>query len=212
MLKQVVLFASLSVIAPLVIGLKHFRTYGNDLRALTVFLLFAGITELTSYLLWSRSMNNLPLLHVYTVIEFIMLSYIYRIHISSVLPRKFIEVTCLLFVCFAIYNSIFIQSVYQFNSYARGIEFIFILFYSIAYVYTLFTRNDTSPLKRTSMFWLNTGVLLYYTTSFFVFLLSNNMLMHLPKTAIQVSWAFHGIFLLIFHIFLSVALWIHPKQ
>jgi hypothetical protein len=62
------------------------------------------------------------------------------------------------------------------------------------------------------MFWVNTGVLLYYTTSFFVFLLSNNMLIHMPKEAVQTSWAIHGIFLLVYHLFLSIALWIHPKR
>lgn len=212
MLKHLFTIACFSVVIPLGIGIRFFRTYGNDLKALTFFLALSAIVEITSYYLWYEHRNNLPLLHLYTLIEFVFLSYIYREHIASVIPRRVINAIMVLFILFSVFNSLYIQSIYHFNTYARGIEIVLILFYAIVFVYALITRSDLTKLTRIPMFWVNTGVLLYYTTSFFVFLLSNNMLLMLPKSAVQLSWGFHGIFLLIYHAFLSVALWIHPKR
>ena len=210
-MKLVLLMASFSLVVPLAIGGTRFRHYGLDLKALTIFLCLSLLLESVSVYLWSRSINNLPVLHIFTLVEFVFIWYIFHEHIRTVIPLRVGALFMVLFVAFTITNSLWIQSVFRFNSYARGIEILLILLYCLVYIYTLLTSDNTVLLRRIPMFWFATGALLYYTMSFFLFLLSNDMLIHFPKGTNMISWGLHGVFLVIYHVFLSVALWIHPK-
>lgn len=193
------------VVLPTLIGVKNYRYHQRDLRALTVFLLLSTLTEIGAIALFANGKNNFPLLHLFTLIEFALLSYIYSEQVQRIIPRKVIFGVAVAFTLFSIANSLFIQSVYAFNTYARGVEFLLILLYALLHMYLLSNREE-GALTQMPMFWFTLGVLLYYASSFFVVLMVN---MVLPQQ--QFVWAIHNIFLLLHYLIFAKALWIRQQ-
>jgi hypothetical protein len=82
-----------------------------------------------------------------------------------------------------------------------------VLFYSVCYIYLLSLKEDLVPLRSQPMFWFNVGVLLYFTGTFFLYLLSNNTVYRMPRSLSMLTWACHGMVLIVYHVFITVALW-----
>ena len=121
----------------------------------------------------SRSLNNLHALHIYTVLEFIFIGWYYYYNLPDIISKKSILICIVLFSTFSILNSIFIQPLHTYNSYARGIEILLIISFSI-----LFYMKNVFDLKREeelSRLILNTGILVYYGITF-IYSISGNII------------------------------------
>jgi hypothetical protein len=204
--KYFALIAASFVLLPTFIGVKNFRYQDRDLRSLSLFLILSALTELVAIALFFYKINNFPVLHVFTLIEFGFLSFLYSEHIHKLIPRNFIFTLVIVFTVFSVVNSLFLQSLFTFNTYARGIEFLIILFYAIVHIYLLNTENS-GTLLHMPMFWITLGIILYYASSFFAVLMVNLIL---PQ--MNLVWALHNVFLLLHYLFFAKALWIHPRQ
>ena len=68
----------LSVIIPITVGFKKINKINKPLIIALGYLLLSGLGNLLSYLFVVRHVNNMPVLHIYTVAEFLMLSLFYR--------------------------------------------------------------------------------------------------------------------------------------
>ncbi len=199
------MIAAAFVLIPFLIGIKNYRLYGKDLRVLTIFMGVSVLTEILAYSFFYQGKNNYPFLHVFTIIEFAALTYIYSLHLRTILSYKVILVLVLSFILYSVLNSIFIQSIYQFNTYARGVEFILLILFALLYFYTIYI-NEVSSITKVPMFWINLGVLVYYTSSFFVVLVMNQLF---PQ--MKFLWGVHNILLVTHYTLFSIALWIKPK-
>lgn len=206
MSKYFAFIAASFVLLPTFIGVKRFRYQDRDLRSLSLFLVLSTLTEIVAIALFFYKKNNFPVLHVFTLLEFGFLSYLYSEHIYKLIPRMVIFTLVIAFTVFSVINSLLLQSLYTFNTYARGIEFLILLFYAIVHIYLLNTENS-GMLLQMPMFWITLGILLYYASSFFVVLMVNLVL---PQ--VNLVWALHNIFLLLHYLFFAKALWIRPHQ
>lgn len=203
-------YASLPILLPLCIGLFFYKHYTRDFRILVMYLLCTACIEGLANILWSYKRNNLPLLHLHTLLEFLFISLLYREHLS-VAWRKYIHGLMLAFSLFAIYNSFMLQSWFTFNTYTRVTESTLVIMYSLLFMYMLLNTEQKKPLRNIPFFWVNSGFLLYFSGNFFLFLLSNYLASRLPLVN-SVSWSFHAIILFLLYTFLSSALWIARKR
>lgn len=200
------IIAAVFVIIPTLIGMRNFSKHDGALKYLSLFLLVSTFTEIASGVFIFLHKNNYPVLHVFTLLEFIFLSLMFSRCIGNLIPPKVIFWICLLFCSFSVVNSLFIQSIYTFNTHARGVEFLFLILYSLVYLYQLTTQEDVQVYQQ-PMFWVSIAMLLYCASSFFVILLVNHIL-----SGMKPLWLVHNIFLLLHYILFSYALWIKPNR
>lgn len=151
--------------------------------------------------------NNLPLLHIYTLGEFLLLSYFYRGLLTAprFLSKNFDRIT--LFISLLIIaNTLFLQSIYGFNTYAKtAVQFIFIL-YAILYFFDLSEQDTLELIEKKYLRLINSAILIYYSGSLFIFMFSNYFLqnnLNLPSGL----WAFNAILNLVFLSLVSFSLW-----
>lgn len=202
---------SFTCIVPAVIGFKNYALLPRDLKAITLYAFVSFLFEIPSNYYFYHNKNNLFILHAYTVIEFIFMAYVYSFHISKVVGKRTLLLVTVTFVAFSIVNSVFIQSIKFFNSYARCIEILLVIVFALCYVYAFIKSDDQRPLKSIPMFWINTAVIIYFTAGFFLYLVSNNMI-SLSWEVSKIVWNIHGLLLAGYYLSLSRALWIQAKQ
>ena len=107
-----------------------------------------------------------------------------------------------------ILNSLFVQDIYTFNSYAKTLVNVIILIYSGILFFQLLRNMDKKgeyPNRRLLEI-INTAVLLYYSGSLFVFMFSNYYLSHGDGLPL-VFWIFNVVLNLIFQILILIAIW-----
>ena len=150
--------------------------------------------------------NNLFILHFYTIFDLVMLTLIFRNYIGRNLSRGII----ILFVTLAATNSIFVAKFNSFNVLARSIEAFIIICYALTFFTLTLKRMDIVKLNRSPMFWISCGALLYYAASFFIFIFSQDIQ---PMLDIwYIYWGIHAIFTIVLYIFYSIALWVQPEK
>ena len=196
-------FAHVCLVISLSILLFNWKNLSRANRCLGYYLIWNFLIELGAWAFQAKGINNLPLLHLYTLGEFILFSLFYR----EILPKIYFvsknQLAIGVFVCMLIIgNSLFVQSIFGFNSYAKTLIQVILIGYGLSY---FFGEPAMSIGKDTQLNWINSAVLIYYSGTLFIYLFSDFFLRFgdgIPKE----FWMFNAFLNLIFHIFILIAI------
>lgn len=206
---NIVGIASNLVLAVLILNVLFCVFYRKRLnvpfRRLFYYLILNLCIEILA-LVWIRlEYNNLPLLHFYTLGEFILFSYFYESLIHKPASfKKYFWPYVLFGGILIIWNSIFIQDIYTFNTHSKPLVHAIIIGYAVIYFFNQLDRDSIS-LKDKGLRLINSGIVIYYSASLFIFMYG---------FAIEVSdsyvslWAFNASLNLVFQILILCGLWI----
>jgi hypothetical protein len=164
-------------------------------------------------LLWLLSKNNMPLLHLYVASGFVCLVWFYKTILGDFISASVIWIMTLLFLSFTIINSVFIQNIFTFNSYALVAESILLII--LALFTFIFFLNDT--VKETgiedikSLTWINSGLFIYYLSCLLIYYFGNIIIGRLSLDANRITWMFHSFFSTVMYTCFLVALWKRPR-
>lgn len=180
----------LSILAPILFGLLNFKAAKAGARLLFYYLMASGLINLAAIILITYRMKNLPLLHLYTIVEAVLILNYFRTLFIEPLIKKTLLYISILFPLLCIINFTFIQSIFTFNTYTRPLEAILITFFCLLYLYKSgFTENWIN--KPTS--WFNIGILLYFPVVCIIFILSNYMVFVTKNKGMNlIVWEFHA--------------------
>lgn len=202
--------ANLAVIA-LGVNVLLFSVKYNQLnlpfRRLYYFLLLNLTIEALAFVFEYAGINNLPLLHVYTLGEFILFSFFYRsLILKPTLFSRFFWYIVVIGSILIIANSLFVQSIFDFNSIAKTAVQIILIGYAVLYFYNLVADDQFSQLKSKSIRLVNSAVIIYYSGSLFIFMFSRISFGN--EDLYTVFWIFNAFLNLSFHLLILFALWI----
>lgn len=199
------------VIPVTLIAALRFRSANFEQKKLcylTFLCCFIELFSLTAIKLFNG--NNLPLLHVFTVLEFGLIVSMFKRSLNVYLSKIGIYLLIGLFTIFSLLNSVFYESIFTFNAFARAVEALIIILLSLLYFYSTLRNMTEKDLVSSPMFWISSGVLLYFSASLFIFIYSN-ILFGETKNSFTI-WGLHAIMSIILYIFYTIALWVKPKQ
>ena len=199
-------FATWIIILPVVIGTVRYRHLSKPCRIIYFFTIIACLTEISSYITRLLGINNMPLLHIYTVVEFAMISWFYHTLFKKIFSASPVAIIALLFACGSVINSLFIQRILSFNSYTRGIEAILIILYALIFLYVFFFQPDARNLMNDPVLWINAGILIYFSGAATLFILSNYIL-PLGYQFNKNVWGVHALLSIIMYLLITVGLW-----
>lgn len=210
------IFRFLAVTSPLVfilptlVSLRNTHDYQLRFRIISLHVWIAFIIEMISYWLWMHKQSNLFLLHLYTILEFEIISLFYLILLKEYSKKWVIPTIMICFAVFAIIDSLFFHDLNHFNVFARSTECLIIISYAIYYLYKHLITSKTISLKNDPILLINTAFLFYFSISFFLFLFSNYIMAETFKT--YVIWTMHSVALWIYYTTIGIALWKAGKK
>ena len=179
----------------------------KSLKIFTVFLYINLVTETSATLLFNYRLNNLPLLHIYTLAEFLCLSYFFSILITKprLYSKKFLYF-CIGIAILIVLNSIFMQSIFTFNSYAKTLVQSLIILYVILYFYNLSGEVDNNNPYQQALRLINSALIVYYSGSLFIFMFSNSFLQ--SKVRMNAGfWIFNAGLYLAYQLLVLISVW-----
>lgn len=190
----------LTIILPVFIAIIRYHKLPSECRILFYYLIMAGLINTVASMMARNGIRNLPLSHLLTMLEFVMLTDYFSIVLKE---KKAIRILQVCFIIACILNTIFLQDIWQFNTYTRSLEALIIMLLSVNLFAKMFTDIDGPRLVTRSDFWFNTGMFLYFSGSFMMFIFSNFLLQASKKDWI-IIWNIHATFLLIMYILFTI--------
>lgn len=188
----------LSILIPIFFGAINFKKTKTAPRLLFFYLIISGVINLSAIIVIGFKKSNLPILHLYTIIEAVfILSYFRTIFIDPII-KKALSISIVLFPLICVLNFTFIQSIYTFNTYTRPLEAILITFFCLLYLYKSgFTENWLDkPIN-----WFNIGILIYFPAACIIFILSNYLVfITMNKAMNTMVWNLHATLVLFMYL------------
>jgi hypothetical protein len=189
-----------SVLLPLGIG-AYKRVYAQPaLRIIFAYLLVSGSTNILASTLAAAHRNNLPLLHIYTIIELLLILAYYDKVLTGKPIKKVIRLLGLGFAGGAVLNFLLLQSVHSFNSYPRALASVIITFLGSYYFLTEKDQHvGLQPHK-----WINFGLIQYFGSAVFMFAFSNVIYQHASEQGQFIIGIAHATLVLIMYVLIGV--------
>ncbi len=199
-----------SIALPAVVGLLSYHRLDKIQKAIFFLILLSLITDVSAHWIIRNVGNHHYLYRIFTIAEFTLLTYVFAQSISPFLPDRLFWIIGIGFIAFALIEVIWITDIQQFNSYSTALEGIIMIFYALVFFYKTLHELKIKELEKSPMVWLGIGVLLYFSSSLFIFLFTNYV--KSSNNTLFIIWGIHGIFSIILNIIYAIILWIKPAQ
>ena len=155
------------------IGIIHYKKLSSPFKLLVGYLCFNLAIEVGSIFGAIVYHQNLPLLHLYTVGEFILWTLFYdRLFKEKTFLNKYLYWILGIIGILVVLNSVFVQSIFSYNSYAKTLVQTLIICYALRYSFH-FTEDAIHPtLEYRMLRVINAIVLIYYSGTLFIYMSS----------------------------------------
>lgn len=193
-----------SILIPIAAAINA-REINGVLKTIFIYILFAGTINIIAAFMAFNYYNNLPLLHIYTILELILLLRFFSRILKNKAVLKVIKIITWVFPLMCMINFSFFESIYTFNSYTRPLEAIIIIILCMIHLKDNEELFSVSSAQAKPEIWISIGLLIYFSGSFFQFTFSN-YISHLASPAIKsVIWNLHATLVLLMYIFFTKA-------
>lgn len=195
------------LVASVVIWALYRRKMPSGITYVGIYLLLNLLVQIGAYFLWKQSLNNLPLLHLNTLLEFVFFSLFFReIYIGQPWFKKNAKYIIAGISLLLVLNSLFLESLTDFNSNAKILVQVCLISYVILYFFDAFGRVDFSFADTQAISFICFAVLMYYAGSLFIFMFKYNSF----RTAeiaegYRLIWVINGILNAIFQLIVLIA-------
>lgn len=193
-------------------GLLRFRQLSPALRYLAGAVWFGLVLELVVDALASRHMSNLFLLPLDSASGVLLLSMVYRRALASAAFSRVQPWLVGGFILYAGLSGLLVApEAARFSPLLQVVECLLVLLFVLLYFRKLLNELVVQQLTRDPMFWVSTGLLLYYLGKLQISLFSNYMMQYSKQFNLAV-WTLHVLLLAVMYGCFCVALWIRPRN
>ena len=197
----IAIVAPLFILVPVVVAICKYRFLSPAAKVILAYLVVSGIVNALAIGLANHGINNMPLLHLFTLLEFSMLTFFYRI----ISLRTFYPYSIFLFAALCVLNAVFFQPVYEHNTYSRSLEALLIIVMAVFFFYKMLNEATVSRWYQSSLVWFNMALLLYFSGSLFLFLFSQ--LLTYNRQANEIAWFMHATLVILMYLLLAIGFW-----
>ncbi|TDO28564.1 hypothetical protein BC659_0639 [Sediminibacterium goheungense] len=152
------------------------------LRTIPLLLLLSLSVELVARYYRVRSINNLWLVNLYSVIELCYFAYT----LYLILRKTFVLRLMVLIACCCLIDIFLVHGLKTFHTYSYTFSVLIIVYVCIYYYYHTFKEAQVDNLLKEPSFWIVTGLLVFYATSLSVAGVFN-FIATLPKEMIRLT-------------------------
>lgn len=200
------------VLVAALIGGIRFKQLQPGLRYLAGGLIgFILPLEVLGLVLMLQHRNNLFLMPIYTAGEFWMLAMVYHYALQSVTFTRSLPWLAGGFTAYAVLDSLLGADLTRFRPGQQVVQSILVLGMVGLYFRKLLHELTVRRLSQEPMFWISTGLLIYFLGYLQIALFSNYLLRYSFQLNMNI-WAVHSLLFIVLHSCYSIALWLRPQK
>ena len=167
----------ISGVLPVVAALYNYRHLNNVLKIAAVFFLISTMFdwgyEIASHY---HVINNFPGIHVFIFTGLLFYSVIYYKAFSTLLLKRIVFILSSIGFLVLIISTIFFEGFMDYPSIANTVLSVIVIIFSLIYFYQMLSRQEFVHIEKQGLFWISAGVLLYFATNVFLFMLFKRIL------------------------------------
>jgi hypothetical protein len=181
----------------------YWRSLGGAWRIFAAYLWFTLGIELAARVAAVLWQQNLPLLHLYTLGEFALFALFFRsIMAEKAWLRRYTPWVLGLGLGLILLNTLFLQGIFSFNSYAKTGVQVLLIAWATEFA---FNPGPVGLPEKAALRQLNTGILVYYCGSLFIFMFSE--IARRTGDALHILWDINVVLYVIFNAIVLHSLW-----
>jgi len=193
-----------SVLLPIIFAFTNYKKLDKSGIIILYYLLLSGVISILAEVAERMFHNNLPLLHFYTLAELLILVEFYKRLEVVKSNTAFLTGVQVFFTVFCIANVIFWQHIKTYPSYSLSLDALILMLLSVIFYAKILNAILDTKTTNIPSFWFNSGIFLYFSGSFFLFIFSNFINLNLSGTAWNIIWNLHALFVFIMYILFTV--------
>lgn len=190
----------------ILVGAINFKTLKGSLPLRVLFCLFiiSLLSDLVGTYMHNRGIHNLWLFNLYNLIEFALLA-LFFISLFKFERKWNLIISLGYFVALIvmIYISISQSFTENLNSTLMGLESIILICSAVYYFKVMLSKLEFDTPWSNPFFWINSGVLLYFSGGFFIFIFSD----YRDVSNTINLWDIHNIIHIIYNILIIIGFW-----
>ena len=194
-----------SILIPIGLAIFNYRHLNMGLKTILFYLIISGSLNLWAIYESIHHHNNLYILHIYTIVEFLMLMTYFILTLDHK-AKKMILVSKIIWVIFpviCVINLFFFQNYAENNSNVRSIEALIFMIYCFNYFYHSSDHDEIRSWGSNSLNWINAGLLIYFSGSIFLFAFANFIISLNLETSLKI-WVLVDILIILLYIFIAL--------
>ena len=193
-------------------GLVLFRRLPASLQYLAVLVWVGLAVEVIAFLLYSNNLPNLLLIPGDAAVEVWLLSLVYERALQWPTYARWRPWVAGAFVLYAIFSGWLLTDPAHFQPALMVGESLLVLVLPGLYFRKLLNELHVRNLARDAMFWVSTGLLLYFLGKLLIGLFSNYLLANYSEELNMWVWFVHAVLLFVLHSCYLRALWLRPQK
>lgn len=198
-----------SGVLPVIAALFNYRHLNHVLKIAALYFLISTMfdwgDEIASHY---HVVNNFPAIHAFIIISLLFYTIIYYKAFSSLLLKRMVFILSTIGILILIVSTIFFEGFMDYPSIANTVLSMIAIIFSLVYFYQLLNRQEFVHIEKQGLFWVNAGVLLYFATNIFLFMLFKRILEHHQEDFYMI----HTVTNIIANVLFTVGLLCKPQQ
>ncbi|MET0394830.1 MAG: hypothetical protein ABW019_16915 [Chitinophagaceae bacterium] len=192
------------VLVPVSAALIRYRALTRAMRVLFGYLVLTAVVNAVSTLLAENGHSNLEIFHVYTIVESVLLLQFFYLTFRQRRPKRLTRLLMIAFPLLCCLNFIFIQSISGFNTYTRPVECVLFMALCLAYWWQAGDAETGGSWTAVPVNWVLSGLLLYFSSAFFLFIFTNFMFTQYSRAVNETIWNIHATLVAIMYLLFAI--------
>lgn len=198
--------SSLSGVIPIIFALLIIKHLKNYILPIFVLVFISLAVEIINWNFNKFSQNNLYIFHLFTVVEFILISLFYAVYFKQYFKPLIFIILIPLFLIIAI-TEYYTKGAASMNNISASAESIILVSYALFLYYFVMTKSLIEHLLSHSIFWFNSAVLVYFSGNLLLFIFSSYLAETENKNYFMLWATIHSFFNITFNLLLSIGFW-----
>lgn len=158
---------------PFIAAIVNYKNLNKTLKIAAIFFLIAFFVDFLlwlNYLRYIKMENNHPFLYLSIIINITFYTTIYyrsfyinELKKFTILAGMAVLTTILIFI--------FKYSIWSYPTWENTILCFYMIVISLLYFYQIFQRQEFIEIEKQPLFWINSGVLIYFSFTIFLYML-----------------------------------------
>lgn len=198
----------ITILIPLTIGIIRYHHFGKGIKFFFWFVVTGTITEISNYtsIYFLHLKNTMPIGHLYITVSFFFVAVFYLHELKGFIRKQILIPVIALFELFSIINMFLIQSPYSFPSISGASGALILIIASILLFSKIMIEGKIKKLAEEPIIWINSAVLIYYSSNFFYYILFNVILGFSRDFSVSTTTIFSLIYG-VFNLIIAVGFW-----
>ena len=179
-------------------------------RLLLYFVILSFATDIITTSMAYFKMNNLLVMYVFSVLEILFYCRFYYLIISNKVVKRALIVMAVLLSLLIVADSLWIAQLNTINSVSSYAEAFVFMVIALLFFYQMIQNLPQKNILDYSLFWYNSGILIYFAGNLFLYLFLSLPHYH-SKDMVNHLWIINSFLYFIYNIFIGVGAWKSSK-